>query len=158
MVQVTTTASLEMNCIESPTEHLSGNRPGELNGFQLPVIGAPLGVICAAACERKPSIPPGNITALVIYLLSSGGVLLRKKCCKTSKAICSSPTATRRLKCRFRFDGPQLAKPRAVTVDKMLRQRVAVPMDGSYLPALLIRLGIDDQTRLRRKPDYQWQR
>lgn len=121
----TLTASL-VNELASrmPTEHIylgqSSGRIGEWIS-QLPVIGAPFGRYLrskAAHVHEKPSTPPGNITALVIYLLSCWRAYkFRKMLCKTSKAICSSPTATRRLKCRVSaLMARNWQKPRAVTV------------------------------------------
>lgn len=107
-----------------PTEHIylgqSSGRIGEWIS-QLPVIGAPFGRYLrskAAHVHEKPSTPPGNITALVIYLLSCWRAYKFRKCCvKASKAFCSSPTATRRLKCRgFALMARNWQKPRAVTV------------------------------------------
>lgn len=107
-----------------PTEHIylgqSSGRIGEWIS-QLPVIGAPFGRYLrskAAHVHEKPSTPPGNITALVIYLLSCWRAYkFRKMLCKASKAFCSSPTATRRLKCRgFALMARNWQKPRAVTV------------------------------------------
>ena len=107
-----------------PTEHIylgqSSGRIGEWIS-QLPVIGAPFGRYLrskAAHVHEKPSTPPGNMAALVIYLLSCWRAYkFRKMLCKASKAICSSPTATRRLKCRvFALMARNWQKPRAVTV------------------------------------------
>ncbi|KUX58435.1 dTMP kinase [Escherichia coli] len=58
----------------------------------------------------------------------------------------------------FRFDGPQLAKTTGGNGwIKMLRQRELKLYQwmASYLPVLLIRLGIDEQTAFARKPDHQ---
>lgn len=58
----------------------------------------------------------------------------------------------------FRFDGPQLAKTTGGNGwIKMLRQRELKLYQwmASYLPVLLIRLGIDEQTAFSRKPDHQ---
>ncbi|KUU82864.1 ATP-binding protein [Escherichia coli] len=58
----------------------------------------------------------------------------------------------------FRFDGPQLAKTTGGNGwIKMLRQRELKLYQwmASYLPVLLIRLGIDEQTAFARKPDHK---
>ncbi|STI80010.1 nucleoside triphosphate hydrolase domain [Escherichia coli] len=56
---------------------------------QLPVIGAPFGRYLrskAAHVHEKPSTPPGNITALVIYLLSCWRAYkFRKMLCKSQQ-------------------------------------------------------------------------
>lgn len=75
-----------------PTEHIylgqSSGRIGEWIS-QLPVIGAPFGRYLrskAAHVHEKPSTPPGNITALVIYLLSCWRAYkFRKMLCKSQQ-------------------------------------------------------------------------
>lgn len=142
-----------------------GNRPGELaNGFHSYLLLAHLlGVICEVKRHMCTKSPQHRLAILLRWLsicFPAGGRTSFAKCCvKTSKAICSSPTATRRLEVPgFRFDGPQLAKTTGGNGwIKMLRQRELKLYQwmASYLPVLLIRLGIDEQTAFARKPDHQ---
>lgn len=143
---------------------ISGNRPGELaNGFHSSLLLAHLlGVICEVKrhmCE-KPSTPPGNITALVIYLLSCWRAYkFRKMLCKSQQGFLLITDRYPQVEVPgFRFDGPQLAKTTGGNGwIKMLRQRELKLYQwmASYLPVLLIRLGIDEQTAFARKPDHQ---
>lgn len=144
---------------------ISGNRPGELaNGFHSSLLLAHLlGVICeskAAHVHEKPSTPPGNITALVIYLLSCWRAYkFRKMLCKSQQGFLLITDRYPQVEVPgFRFDGPQLAKTTGGNGwIKMLRQRELKLYQwmASYLPVLLIRLGIDEQTAFARKPDHQ---
>ena len=149
-----------------PTEHIylgqSSGRIGEWIS-QLPVIGAPFGRYLrskAAHVHEKPSTPPGNITALVIYLLSCWRAYkFRKMLCKSQQGFLLITDRYPQVEVPgFRFDGPQLAKTTGGNGwIKMLRQRELKLYQwmASYLPVLLIRLGIDEQTAFARKPDHQ---
>ncbi|EFN8420533.1 dTMP kinase [Escherichia coli] len=149
-----------------PTEHIylgqSSGRIGEWIS-QLPVIGAPCGRYLrskAAHVHEKPSTPPGNITALVIYLLSCWRAYkFRKMLCKSQQGFLLITDRYPQVEVPgFRFDGPQLAKTTGGNGwIKMLRQRELKLYQwmASYLPVLLIRLGIDEQTAFARKPDHQ---
>ncbi|MEN1522672.1 hypothetical protein AAIH38_34435, partial [Pseudomonas aeruginosa] len=82
---------------------------------QLPVIGAPFGRYLrskAAHVHEKPSTPPGNITALVIYLLSCWRAYkFRKMLCKSQQGFLLITDRYPQVEVPgFRFDGPQLAK------------------------------------------------
>lgn len=144
---------------------ISGNRPGELaNGFHSYLLLAHLlGVICEVKrhiVHEKPSTPPGNITALVIYLLSCWRAYkFRKMLCKNQQGYLLITDRYPQVEVPgFRFDGPQLAKTTGGNGwIKMLRQRELKLYQwmASYLPVLLIRLGIDEQTAFARKPDHQ---
>lgn len=101
-----------------PTEHIylgqSSGRIGEWIS-QLPVIGAPFGRYLrskAAHVHEKPSTPPGNITALVIYLLSCWRAYkFRKMLCKSQQGFLLITDRYPQVEVPgFRFDGPQLAK------------------------------------------------
>lgn len=149
-----------------PTEHIylgqSSGRIGEWIS-QLPVIGAPFGRYLrskAAHVHEKPSTPPGNITARVIYLLSCWRAYkFRKMLCKSQQGFLLITDRYPQVEVPgFRFDGPQLAKTTGGNGwIKMLRQRELKLYQwmASYLPVLLIRLGIDEQTAFARKPDHQ---
>lgn len=144
---------------------ISGNRPGELaNGFHSYLLLAHLiGRYLrskAAHVHEKPSTPPGNITALVIYLLSCWRAYkFRKMLCKNQQGYLLITDRYPQVEVPgFRFDGPQLAKTTGGNGwIKMLRQRELKLYQwmASYLPVLLIRLGIDEQTAFARKPDHQ---
>lgn len=136
-----------------PTEHIylgqSSGRIGEWIS-QLPVIGAPCGCYLrskAAHVHEKPLTPPGNITALVIYLLSCWRAYkFRKMLCKSQQGYLLITDRYPQVEVPgFRFDGPQLAKTTGGNGwIKMLRQRELKLYQwmASYLPVLLIRLGI----------------
>lgn len=144
---------------------ISGNRPGELaNGFHSSLLLAHLfGRYLrskAAHVHEKPSTPPGNMTALVIYLLSCWRAYkFRKMLCKNQQGYLLITDRYPQVEVPgFRFDGPQLAKTTGGNGwIKMLRQRELKLYQwmASYLPVLLIRLGIDEQTAFARKPDHQ---
>lgn len=90
-----------------PTEHIylgqSSGRIGEWIS-QLPVIGAPFGRYLrskAAHVHENPQHRPAILLLWLSICFPAGGRTSFAKCCvKASKAFCSSPTATRRLKCR----------------------------------------------------------
>lgn len=101
-----------------PTERIylgqSSGRIGEWIS-QLPIIGAPFGRYLrskAAHVHEKPSTPPGNITALVIYLLSCWRAYkFRKMLCKSQQGFLLITDRYPQVEVPgFRFDGPQLAK------------------------------------------------
>ena len=114
-----------------PTEHIylgqSSGRIGEWIS-QLPVIGAPFGRYLRMLCKSQ-----------------QGFLLITDRYPQVEVP-------------GFRFDGPQLAKTTGGNGwIKMLRQRELKLYQwmASYLPVLLIRLGIDEQTAFARKPDHQ---
>lgn len=129
----------------------------------LPLIGACFGRYLRAKATRvheSPSAPPGNVTALVIFLLSCW------RAYKFRKMLTQSRQGTLFIVDRypqvevpgFRFDGPQLAKNpggnRWVRFLKANEIKLYQWM-ASWLPLLLIRLDIDEQTAFSRKPDHQ---
>ncbi|SKC18979.1 hypothetical protein SAMN05216168_2821 [Kosakonia radicincitans] len=150
---------------QEPTELLylgqSSGRIGEWIS-ELPIIGAPFGRYLRTKAERvheRPSAPPGNITALVIFLLSCWraykfrGMLSKSR---QGKLLITDRYPQAEV-AGFRFDGPQLAK----TIGgngwiRRLRDReqTLYRWMASYPPLLLIRLGIDEQTAFSRKPDH----
>ncbi|MEG2263209.1 MAG: hypothetical protein RSC68_02430 [Acinetobacter sp.] len=140
----------------------SSGRIGEWIG-RLPIIGRPFSRYLRAKADcvhERPSAAPDNITALVIYLLSCW------RAYKFRKMLARSQQGHWLITDRypqaevpgFHFDGPQLAK----TVGgswwvQTLRQRELKLYHwmASYLPLLLIRLDIDEQTAFFRKPDHK---
>ena len=129
----------------------------------LPVIGGPFGRYLVAKSERvheRPSVPPGMVTALVIFCLSYWRV------CKFRRMLAKSREGKLLITDRypqaevpgFRFDGPQLAKTVGgdfwVSWLRKREQKLYLWM-ASCPPLLLIRLDIDEQTAHSRKPDHQ---
>lgn len=141
---------------------------GQSSGFigkwigGLPVIGSYIGKYLINHSERvhkRPSTPPGNIAALVIYLLSCWRAFKFQRMLTRSKKGCLLIT-DRYPQAEvpgFRVDGPQLAKAQGgnywVRMLRKSEQRLYRWM-ASYPPMLLIRLNIDEQTAHRRKPDH----
>ncbi|ROR11486.1 hypothetical protein [Erwinia sp. JUb26] len=141
---------------------------GQSSGFigkwigNLPIMGSYIGNYLFSRSERvhsRPSSPPGNIAALVIYLLSCWRAVKFHRMLRKSEQGCllitdRYPQAEAP---GFRVDGPQLAKAEGGNYwIRMLRkseQRLYLWM-ASYPPALLIRLNIDEQTAHLRKPDH----
>lgn len=164
----TLTASLvnELAAI-MPTEQIylgqSSGRIGEWIS-QLPIIGAPFGRYLrgkAAHVHEKPSTPPGNITALVIYLLSCWRAYKFHKMLRKSQhgLLLITDRYPQVEVPGFRFDGPQLAKTKGGNGwVKMLRQRERqlYQQMAQYRPELIIRLGIDIDTAISRKPDHDY--
>ena len=113
----------------------------------------------AARVHQQPSSPPGNITALVIFLLSCW------RAYKFRNMLIQSQQGTLFIVDRypqaevpgFRFDGPQLAKTAGgngwVRLLKA-RELQLYQWMASWRPLLLIRLAIDEETAFSRKPDH----
>ncbi|MBM7342150.1 hypothetical protein [Pantoea coffeiphila] len=141
---------------------------GQSSGFigkriaEIPIIGSYIGKYLNNRSERvhsRPSSPPGNMAALVIYLLSCWRVYKFRRMLARSQQGCLLIT-DRYPQAEipgFRVDGPQLAKAEGGNYwVRMLRNselRLYRWM-ASYPPALLIRLNIDEQTAHLRKPDH----
>ena len=145
---------------------ISGNRPGELaNGFHSSLLLAHLlGVICEVKRHMCTKSPQHRLAILLhwlfIYLLSCWRAYkFRKMLCKSQQGFLLITDRYPQVEVPgFRFDGPQLAKTTGGNGwIKMLRQRELKLYQwmASYLPVLLIRLGIDEQTAFARKPDHQ---
>ncbi len=109
--------------------------------------------------HQRPSAPPGNLAALVIYLLSCWRAYkFRRMLMKSKKGILLITDRYPQAEIPgFRVDGPQLAKSSGgngwVRMLKRSEQRLYQWM-ASYPPLLLIRLNIDEQTAHLRKPDH----
>ncbi len=115
-----------------PTEHIYlGQSLGQVaNGFHSSLLLAHLlGVICEVKrhmCRKSPQHRLAILLHSLCICFPAGGRTSFAKCCvKASKAFCSSPTATRRLKCRgFALMARNWQKPRGGNGwIKMLRQR-----------------------------------
>jgi thymidylate kinase len=129
----------------------------------LPVIGASFGRYLLAKSERvhdNPSTPPGNVTALVIFLLSYWRAYkFRRMLAKSQQGhLLITDRYPQAEVAGFRFDGPQLAKTVGgngwVRALRKHEQKLYRWM-ASYQPLLLIRLDIDEQTAHSRKPDHK---
>jgi hypothetical protein len=140
----------------------SSGRIGEwISG--LPIVGPAMGRFLLAKSSRvheRPSTPPGNVTALVIYLLSCWRAFKFRRMlarCRqgTLLVVDRYPQAE---VAGFRFDGPQLAKTVGgngwVRALRKHEQKLYEWMAG-YPPLLLIRLNVDEQTAHARKPDHE---
>lgn len=141
---------------------------GQSSGFigkwigDIPVVGSYIKKYLISHSERvhqRPSAPPGNIAALVIYLLSCWRAYKFRRMLMKSQQGClliidRYPQAEVP---GFRVDGPQLAKAEGgnywIRILRKSERRLYHWM-ASYPPALLIRLNIDEQTAHFRKPDH----
>jgi len=140
----------------------SSGRIGEWIG-DLPIIGSPVGRYLRSKSERvhlRPASPPGNITALVIFLLSCWRAWkFRRMLIKCKKGLLLVTDRYPQAEVAgFRFDGPQLDKSVGgnVWVQSLRRREHRLyKWMASYPPLLLIRLDIDEQTAHARKPDHQ---
>lgn len=129
----------------------------------LPIIGSPVGRYLRSKSERvhlRPASPPGNITALVIFLLSCWRAWkFRRMLIKCKKGLLLVTDRYPQAEVAgFRFDGPQLDKSVGgnVWVQSLRRREHRLyKWMASYPPLLLIRLDIDEQTAHARKPDHQ---
>lgn len=159
------TALVEKLAEKMPTQLLYlGQSSGRIGEWitQLPIIGAPFGRYLrakAANVHDYPSLPPGNISALVIFLLSCWrGWKFRKMLRKSEQGYVLITDRYPQVEVPgFRFDGPQLAKTVGGNHWVCLLRKNELKLYrwmASYLPVLLIRLAIDEQTAFSRKPDH----
>lgn len=158
----------------SLVSHFSSQEPTELlylgqsSGFigkwisDLPLIGGVLGRFLMSKSDKvheRPSQPPGNATALVIFLLSCWrSYKFRKMLTKGRQGqLLITDRYPQAEVAGFRFDGAQLAKTsggnRWVSWLRRKEQQLYRWM-ASYPPLLLIRLDVDEQTAYARKPDH----
>ncbi|WP_017346966.1 hypothetical protein [Pantoea sp. A4] len=131
----------------------------------LPVIGGIFGRYLlkkSAGVHAKPTTPPGNATALVIFLLSYWRVFKFRRMLKKSRqgTLLITDRYPQAEVAGFRFDGPQLAKTvggnRWVQLLRKREQKLYQWM-SSFKPSLLIRIDIDEETAYSRKPDHDIQ-
>lgn len=150
---------------QEPTELIYlGQSSGYIGKWisDLPIIGGPFGRYLLKKSERvheRPSTPPGNVTALVIFLLSYWRTHKFRKMLVKSKAgqLLVTDRYPQAEVAGFRFDGPQLAKTAGGNRwIACLREREIKLYQwmASYPPMILIRLDIDEQTAYARKPDH----
>ncbi|MEO3992070.1 nucleoside/nucleotide kinase family protein [Pseudocitrobacter cyperus] len=129
---------------------------------KLPIIGAPFGRYLrgkAAKVHDSPSLPPGNVSAFVIFLLSCWRAWKFRKMLQKSRQgyLLVTDRYPQVEVPGFRFDGPQLAKTVGGNRWVCLLRKWELSLYrwmASYIPLLLIRLGIDEQTAFSRKPDH----
>ncbi|WP_216844804.1 thymidylate kinase [Rhodanobacter sp. L36] len=151
---------------QGPTEPLYlGQSSGRIGEWihTLPIIGASFGRYLMRKSERvhdQPSAPPGNVTALVIYLLSRWRAHKFRRMlvmCRRGVVVVTDryPQAE---KPGFLFDGPQLAKTVNGNwwVRKLrTRERRLYEWMAANVPLLVIRLNVDAETAHARKPDHK---
>jgi hypothetical protein len=129
----------------------------------LPLIGGPVGRYLVGKSDKvhdKPKLAPGAVTALAIYMLSRG----RARNLRRALRLCEAGTVvvTDRYPQDevpgFLFDGPELAKTTGgswwVRWLRERERRLYAWMVG-YVPALVIRLNVDEATAHARKPDHK---
>lgn len=151
---------------QRPTEPLylgqSSGRIGEWVAT-LPLIGPPINRYLLRKSDRvhgRPSTPPGNVTALAIYLLSRWRAHKFRRMlalCRRGVLVVTDRYPQAELP-GFRFDGPQLAKTqggnwwvRALRA----RERKLYEWMAAGVPLLVIRLNVDAETAHARKPDHE---
>ncbi|QWT21649.1 hypothetical protein KPL74_06495 [Bacillus sp. NP157] len=150
---------------QMPTESLYlGQSSGRIAEWiaTLPLVGPAFNRYLVGKSDKvhaQPSKPPGNVTALVIYLLSQWRAhkfrRMLAKCHRGTLIIADRyPQAEVP---GFRFDGPQLSKTEGgnwwVRRLRDSEQRLYTWM-ATHLPMLVIRLNVDAETAHARKPDH----
>lgn len=148
-----------------PTEPLylgqSSGRIGEWIAT-LPLIGPSFSRYLVKKSERthdKDSSPPGNLTALVIYLLSRWRVHKFRRMLAMSRrgVLVVTDRYPQAEIAGFRFDGPHLSKTSGGNGwVRMLRTHEQKLYDwmATGIPLLVIRLNVDAETAHARKPDH----
>jgi thymidylate kinase len=151
---------------QGPTEPLYlGQSSGRIGEWihALPVIGAPLGRYLMRKSERvhdRPSAPPGNVTALAIYLLSRWRAHKFRRMlamCRRGVLVVTDRYPQAEMP-GFLFDGPQLAKTNGGNWwIRRLRdhERKLYEWMAASVPLLVIRLNVDAETAHARKPDHK---
>jgi hypothetical protein len=149
-----------------PTEALylgqSSGRIGEWIAT-LPIIGPSFNRYLVGKSDKvhdRPSAPPGNVTALAIYLLSRWRAhKFRRMLAMASRGVLVVTDRYPQVeKAGFSFDGPQLAKTEGgnwwVRRLRASERKLYVWMAAS-VPMLVIRLNVDAETAHARKPDHK---
>lgn len=164
-------STLQANLVDhlrehGPTEALylgqSSGRIGEWIAT-LPVIGPSFNRYLLSKSDKvhdRPSAPPGNVTALAIYLLSRwrahkfGRMLAMAR----RGVLVVTDRYPQAEKAGFNFDGPQLAKTEGgnwwVRHLRASEHKLYEWMANS-IPMLVIRLNVDAETAHARKPDHK---
>lgn len=129
----------------------------------LPVVGAPLGRYLTRKSDRvhdRPKQAPGGVTALAIYLLSRWRAHKYRRMlrlCRAGTLVVTDRYPQAEIP-GFLFDGPELAKTEGGSWwVRWLRKREQdlYAWMASGVPALLIRLNVDEVTAHARKPDHK---
>jgi hypothetical protein len=150
---------------QGPTESLYlGQSSGRIGEWihTLPLIGPSFGRYLLGKSERvhdQPSAPPGNVTALVIYMLSRWRAHKFRRMlamCRRSVLVVTDRYPQVEMP-GFLFDGPQLAKTKGgnwwVRTLRAREHRLYEWM-AAGVPLLVIRLNVDAETAHARKPDH----
>jgi hypothetical protein len=149
-----------------PTEALYlGQSSGRIGEWihTLPLIGPAFGRYLLSKSDKvhdRPSTPPGNVTALAIYLLSRWRAhKFRRMLALAGRGVLVVTDRYPQVeKAGFNFDGPQLAKTDGgnwwVRRLRASERKLYVWMAAS-IPALIIRLNVDAETAHARKPDHK---
>jgi hypothetical protein len=151
---------------QGPTEPLYlGQSSGRIGEWihTLPIIGASFGRYLLRKSEKvhdQPSSPPGNLTALVIYLLSRWRAHKFRRMLTMSRrgVVVVTDRYPQTEKPGFLFDGPQLSKTDSGNwwVRKLrVRERRLYEWMSANVPLLVIRLNVDAETAHARKPDHK---
>ena len=129
----------------------------------LPLIGPSINRYLVRKSDRvhdKPSSPPGNVTALAIYLLSRWRAYKFRRMlvmCRRGVLVVTDRYPQAEMP-GFLFDGPQLAKTQGgnwwVRVLRA-RERKLYEWMSAAIPMLVIRLNVDEETAHARKPDHK---
>ncbi|HVI56216.1 MAG TPA: hypothetical protein VM621_14330 [Luteibacter sp.] len=129
----------------------------------LPLIGRAMNRYLVGKSDKvhdQPSTPPGNVTALAIYLLSRWRAHKFRRMLAMARrgVLVVTDRYPQAEKAGFNFDGPQLAKTDGgnwwVRRLRASERRLYVWMAAS-VPMLVIRLNVDAETAHARKPDHK---
>jgi energy-coupling factor transporter ATP-binding protein EcfA2 len=149
-----------------PTEQLYlGQSSGKIGDWigTLPVIGPRFKRYLVSKSDKvhdQPAKPPGNATALVIYLLSRWRAYKFRRLlamCRRGTLVVTDryPQAERP---GFSIDGPQLAKTQGGNWwvrHLRARENKLYAWMATSVPMLVIRLNVDVETAHARKPDHK---
>ncbi|QDE41611.1 hypothetical protein FIV34_09505 [Luteibacter pinisoli] len=149
-----------------PTEELYlGQSSGKIGDWigTLPLVGPRFKRYLVSKSDKvhdQPAKPPGNATALVIYLLSHWRAYKFRRLlamCRRGTLVVTDryPQAER---AGFSIDGPQLAKTQGGNwwVRRLrAREHRLYEWMASNVPMLVIRLNVDVETAHARKPDHK---
>ena len=150
----------------APVEQLYlGQSSGKIGDWigTLPVIGKRFKAYLVRKSDKvhdQPGKPPGNVTALAIYLLSRWRAYKFRRLLAMARrgTLVVTDRFPQAEKPGFSIDGPQLAKTEGGNWwVRMLRQREHRLYEwmATHVPLLVIRLNVDVETAHARKPDHK---